>query len=368
MRQPICFAILVSPLLAACGGEGSSTEPSAAASVTARAAAPTPVVPRDLPGGVPQITWAATTRDFGVISDTQTYETSFSFTNTGTGKLVISNVKPGCGCTTPTLDRNEFMPGETATIDVVFDPSKKSGMQNKPITVTSNARNSPVSRLSIMVEIRPLARPETLILQLGILPLGQEHKHTINVHYTDPQLRVTGLDLPNPHVSARLVKTGIRDPQTGEYRATIEITVARDAPWGMLTDATLDVGVRGVPVQGSGPVEKVYPVFISARIFGDLRPQPAVFKPNGSISPGQPYELSTVLYRTSGTPFAITSAAVKDVPEAAVRFEPLSRSSYRVTLAGTAPVGPRALRGSVTVHTDVAGEEKLTLPVSASIR
>ncbi len=226
-----------------------------------------------------------------------------------------------------------------------------------------------MTKLLIKADIRPLARPETLILQLGTLELGREYTRTLKMLHADPQLEITGLDIANPHVAARLVETGVPDPQGG-YHATIEITIAKTAPWGQLTDTTLNVGARGVAVAGEAPIEKTYPVFISGRIFGDLRPEPAILSASGSISPGQPYQLSSVIYRTSGTSFAVLGATVKDgsVPGADVRIETLSPSSYRITLAGTAPRGVRALRGSVAVLTDVPGEENLTLPVSASIR
>ena len=62
----------------------------------------------------------------------------FTFKNTGNEPLVLSNVKPSCGCTTPSWTKEPVAPGEEGEILVEFDSKGKSGKQTKTVTITAN--------------------------------------------------------------------------------------------------------------------------------------------------------------------------------------------------------------------------------------
>jgi hypothetical protein len=87
------------------------------------------------------IKFEKSTHDFGDIKQGDKVEESFSFTNTGTEPLVITNVEVTCGCTAPKWPRDPIAPGGKAEILVVFNSANKSGAQNKVVTVVSNAVN-----------------------------------------------------------------------------------------------------------------------------------------------------------------------------------------------------------------------------------
>lgn len=78
------------------------------------------------------------TFDFKKIKEGDEVPYRFNFTNTGTNDLFITNVKPSCGCTTPTFTQEAVKPGQKGFIDVKFNSSGKSGVQKKSITVTGN--------------------------------------------------------------------------------------------------------------------------------------------------------------------------------------------------------------------------------------
>jgi hypothetical protein len=69
-------------------------------------------------------------------------KTKVKIKNVGTEKLVISNVKPSCGCTTAPLDKDQLNPGETATIDVTFNVGHRGGVNSKTIRISSNDPNN----------------------------------------------------------------------------------------------------------------------------------------------------------------------------------------------------------------------------------
>lgn len=92
--------------------------------------------------------------DFGDIYQGDKVEHTFKFENTGTEALIITNVQTTCGCTAPNWPRDPVAPGQEGEIKVVFNSAGKMGVQNKIITIVSNATN-PRNRVSIVTNVLP---------------------------------------------------------------------------------------------------------------------------------------------------------------------------------------------------------------------
>lgn len=78
--------------------------------------------------------------DFGKITQGEKVSYSYKFKNSGKSPLIILNATATCGCTVPEVPKEPIKPGEEGEIKVVFNSTGKSGMQDKVITVTSNAQ------------------------------------------------------------------------------------------------------------------------------------------------------------------------------------------------------------------------------------
>lgn len=102
----------------------------------------------------PIIAFAEETYDFGDIQQGDKVEHVFEFENTGNEPLIITNVQTTCGCTAPEWPRDPVAPGQSGKIKVVFNSAGKMGMQNKVITIVSNAA-SPTNRVSIKTNVLP---------------------------------------------------------------------------------------------------------------------------------------------------------------------------------------------------------------------
>lgn len=76
--------------------------------------------------------------EFGNVKQGEIVEHVFSFRNTGTEPLVISNVGVSCGCTTPEYTKDPVLPGKAGKITARFNTAGKMGQQNKTLTVNSN--------------------------------------------------------------------------------------------------------------------------------------------------------------------------------------------------------------------------------------
>jgi hypothetical protein len=77
--------------------------------------------------------------EFGQIKEGEKVTHEFKFTNNGTVPLIISNATASCGCTVPEYPKEPIAPGAAGVIKVVFNSEGKPGMQQKVVTITSNA-------------------------------------------------------------------------------------------------------------------------------------------------------------------------------------------------------------------------------------
>lgn len=107
------------------------------------------------PKNGPVITFLEKSHDFGDIPQGQKVEYVFKFKNSGTQPLVISDVITTCQCTAKQWNKEPVMPGNSGEITVSFDSAGKMGIQNKVVTVQSNATNS-TERVSIRVNVVPV--------------------------------------------------------------------------------------------------------------------------------------------------------------------------------------------------------------------
>ncbi|MEY3646516.1 MAG: hypothetical protein RL127_1224 [Bacteroidota bacterium] len=82
--------------------------------------------------------------DFGKIKEGTQASYSFEFTNTGKTPVVISNVQPSCGCTTPEWTREPIMPGKTGKVTASYNSAGRPGNFNKTITVVNNGEVSQI--------------------------------------------------------------------------------------------------------------------------------------------------------------------------------------------------------------------------------
>ncbi|GAB4026965.1 DUF1573 domain-containing protein [Spirosoma koreense] len=76
--------------------------------------------------------------DFGTLTEGDTVEHVFTFTNTGEFPLIINNVTASCGCTTPDWPHEPVAPGAKSSVKVRFNSRGKMGEQNKTITIFAN--------------------------------------------------------------------------------------------------------------------------------------------------------------------------------------------------------------------------------------
>jgi len=106
------------------------------------AQAPSPPVTKSAAGAPessnPRIEFATPVYDFGKVSAGELVRHDFVFTNTGSALLEITDVRPGCGCTTAGTWDRQVKPGQTGVIPLQFNSANFDGAVTKSATVTCN--------------------------------------------------------------------------------------------------------------------------------------------------------------------------------------------------------------------------------------
>lgn len=107
--------------------------------------------------------------DLGIMGPNKSATAQFKFTNTGSGKLIISTVQTTCSCTVAELTKLEYAPGESGIITVTYRSSAYGGPIEKHLYILSNDSTNPRAEISIKgsVELAVVANPARLQLALN---------------------------------------------------------------------------------------------------------------------------------------------------------------------------------------------------------
>ena len=95
--------------------------------------------------------------DFGKVPQGKPVTTDFVYTNIGEEPLILTEVKPTCGCTIADYTKTPVKKGEKGNIKITYNAAVEAPF-NKTIVVTSNAK-TPTKYLVIVGEVIKAATP-----------------------------------------------------------------------------------------------------------------------------------------------------------------------------------------------------------------
>lgn len=88
------------------------------------------------------LTWKSETVEVGEIPQGTPKIIEFEFKNTSDKPVLISNVRPGCGCTNADYTKESIAPGKIGFVKATFNASNP-GTFTKTVTVTTSADDAP---------------------------------------------------------------------------------------------------------------------------------------------------------------------------------------------------------------------------------
>jgi hypothetical protein len=322
--------------------------------------------------GPPAITFEKISHDFGDMSETETVDTTFKFTNTGGSTLTISEIKPTCTCTTVSLAKNSYRSGESGEIAVRFAPTS-AGRQKRLIHVASNDIGRPRVTIAVDANVEAFITLEPANLKLGTVLPGHSKSAYVSVLSPDASMRVQRVSATDPSVNVRIVQASSAEataPLVGmPGQALIEVTIKEDAPWGPLF-SWVSVAVEGTPPDQQQRVVHTRQFRVEASVFGDLMADPDAFR--AGARPGESFTRSVRLKRLSGQPFRIVEAIIDEqttatLPRTTLQLNRLSDSEYELVLNAAAGQEIGNFSAVVNIQTDVPGEEFIQLDISGRV-
>jgi hypothetical protein len=127
--------------------------------------------------------WDNPEQTFAVKPADSTVLAKYRFTNAGTEPVTIDSVRTSCGCTTATLTKKEYLPGEAGEIEARFEVGGRVGHQEKAILVTTSDSPQAPAVLRLIVNIPESVKitPEMVFWRVGDAP----EPKTIEVSVSD---------------------------------------------------------------------------------------------------------------------------------------------------------------------------------------
>lgn len=117
--------------------------------------------------------------DFGVMKEAAGPQTGRSYVvNKGTNPVVISQVRPSCGCTGADYQDGPIAPGDTAWITYTYDPAGRPGRFEKTVRVIMKSSDDSTQTKLIRIKGTVLGKPESLAkyypIELGSVRLTEQ--------------------------------------------------------------------------------------------------------------------------------------------------------------------------------------------------
>lgn len=174
--------------------------------------------------------------------------------NSGTETLKITNVKPGCGCTTAPLDKTELAPGEIATMDVTLRVSS-GGPVSKSIRITSN---DPQQENSIVILKADVFTPISLspkYLSFRSMTVGSEAKAVTTItNNTEKPINITDVKLMPEGLKVNVSNKTILKPHEP---LAVEVNYTPTEPGRLRAEIILetsDPGMKSLHLSGWGNI------------------------------------------------------------------------------------------------------------------
>jgi hypothetical protein len=348
------FACVALTVLVAAGVSQAQDKPPA----KAKAAAP---ADKKAVVAAPKIEVIPETKDAGIVPKGQVIETTFVIKNNGGSDLVISDARPGCGCTVASFDK-VIKPGAEGKVQTSVDTKSFSGPISKSVLLVSNDPERGQINLFIKATVKPFVDilPQPYV-RVAVVK-GDTDSRDVILLSEEKTFKPTVAESSQPYVKAEIAPAGEKDKIPGhageQYR--LRITVSADAPEGLLNaPVRIATGVAQQPtveIPISGVVRarvSVTPVLVN---FGNFTAGKDPITRNIVVTNNKP-----------ASPVKVTKAEVS-IPGFITDVVPTQEGvSYTVVVKAGDKIKKGALDGTVKLYTTDKDRPMIELPLKGEV-
>jgi hypothetical protein len=356
MRQILRFAcVAVTALLVAGVSEAQQKAPAKPKAAAADATKAKAAV------AAPKIEVTPETKDAGIVAKGQVIETTFLVKNNGGSDLVISDARPGCGCTVASFDK-VIKPGAEGKVVTSVDTKTFSGPISKSVLLVSNDPERGQINLFVKATVKPFVDilPQPYV-RVAVVK-GDSDSRDVILLSEEKTFKPTIAESSQPYVKAEIAPASEKDKIPGhpgeQYR--VRITVTPDAPEGLLNaPVRIATGVAQQPtveIPISGVVRarvSVTPVMVN---FGNFQAGKEPITRNIIVTNNKP-----------NTPVKVTRAEVSIAGFITDVVPTQEGISYTVVVKASDKVKKGALDGTVKVFTTDKDKPMIELPLRGEV-
>jgi hypothetical protein len=278
--------------------------------------------------------------DFGTVARGAKVEYRFQISNPFQETFHIAGVRSSCGCTEPTITKNELKTYEKSEVVANFNTRAFTGNHSATLTVTFDKPWFFELQFSVFGNIRGDVQVQPEQVAIGTIEQGQEaDRHVTVTHSGLGDWKIVDVRSVNSNYEVE-VKSG---PKTlGQVSYDLLVHLKKDAPPGYLKDQliliTNDSNAPQFPIEVEGLVK---PELVAS-------PQSLVL---GMLEPGKSATKSIVVSDTR-RPFKVTGVHCDDdafnfkVPDAA-------KNVQVIPVTFTAPEKPGKIVRKILIDTDL---------------
>jgi hypothetical protein len=309
----------------------------------------------------PKIEVIPETKDAGTVAKGQMIEAAFVVKNNGASDLIISDARPGCGCTVASFDK-VIKPGAEGKVLSSVDTKNFAGPISKSILLVSNDPDRPQLNLFIKAMVKPYVD----VLPTGYLRFsvvkGDAASQDVVLVSEEKSFKPTVAESAQPYVKAEVIPAGEKDKIAGrngdQYKMHVSVTA--DAPEGLL-NAPIRIST-GVPQQPT--VEIPVSGYVRSRV--SVTPALVNF---GNFTAGKDAITRNIIVTNNkpGQPVKVTKAEVT-VPGFQTDIVPTQEGvSYTVVVKASDKVKKGAIDGMVKLYTTDKEKAVIELPIKGEV-
>ncbi|MEG2598194.1 MAG: DUF1573 domain-containing protein [Muribaculaceae bacterium] len=196
-----------------------------------------------------EVRWLKTTHDFGAFDeDIGKVSCNIQFINDGDSAVVITSVRPTCGCTASQFTHSAIAPNDTASITLTYNPKGRPGAFNKDIIVYTNTEpkrhvisitGNVIGASNTIRSKFPIAignlKVNTLTIPFGELRKGQAKSAFIDgYNQSNESIKLAFTNIPK-HVKVTSVPEIV--PPGGIVSISVFYNTINKKDWGLATDS-----------------------------------------------------------------------------------------------------------------------------------
>jgi len=273
-------------------------------------------------GGKPKIVCDEPTYNFGERDADTDVEHTFILRNAGDATLEITEVKPGCGCTTAQLETRTLAPGQEVKLAAKLSLKGRQGLQTKPIMVMSNDPETPTLQLTLTGTAIPAIEVDPSMVNF------------MNVMDDNPREQTIRLVAKKEGLTFKVEEVTAQDLDDFTYELK-EVTPGKEYAIDLKSKGALPEGSKNgrLIIRTDNQQRPIILVNVATYVIGALKVMPNMINVRGSDVPGE-----TETQQISVMPGRIAAfellEAIPPVEQIKTEIRKISDNNYVVKLEG----------------------------------